>query len=177
MKIENRQKLLVIVTIVAGVYFIGDYFVLTPLVKFWRSRAEAISSLRKQVADGEDIRAQADSIQLKWNRLRTNSLPESTSAAEQRVFKAFDSWSRQSSVTLLSVTPQWKRDADDHITLECRVEAGGNLSALTRFLYEVEKDPMALRMTGVELSARDAEGQEMTLGLHVSGLVLPGENP
>ena len=48
----------------------------------------------------------------------------------------------------------------------------GDLSKLSRFLYSVEKDPMALRMELVELGARDKEGQQLSLGLQLSGLVL-----
>lgn len=46
----------------------------------------------------------------------------------------------------------------------------GSLSTISRFLYEVEKDPMALKVDLVELSARDNEGKQVTLGLLVSGL-------
>jgi len=61
------------------------------------------------------------------------------------------------------------------MTLQCRVEASGNLNTVTRFLYEIEKDPMALRMDAVEISARDNEGQQINLGLQVSGLVLTAQ--
>jgi hypothetical protein len=46
------------------------------------------------------------------------------------------------------------------------------MGAVSRFLYDVEKDPMALRLEIVEVSSRDAEGQQLALGLQVSGLVL-----
>ena len=58
------------------------------------------------------------------------------------------------------------------MTLECHVDGFGNLPALTRFLYEVEKDPMAFKIETVEISARDKDGQQLTLGLLVSGLLL-----
>jgi hypothetical protein len=43
---------------------------------------------------------------------------------------------------------------------------------LSQFLYDVEKDPMALKLDSVELSAHDTTGQQLTLGLQISGLVL-----
>jgi hypothetical protein len=58
------------------------------------------------------------------------------------------------------------------MTYECRVDATGDLGKLSRFLYSVERDPMALKLELVELGARDKEGQQLSLGLQLSGLVL-----
>ena len=58
------------------------------------------------------------------------------------------------------------------MTLACRVEASGNLGTLSRFLYEVEKGSMPLRIDTVELGAHDNDGQQLTLGLEVNGLAL-----
>jgi len=41
-----------------------------------------------------------------------------------------------------------------------------------RFLYSIERSPMALKLELVELGARDKEGQQLSLGLQFSGLVL-----
>ena len=58
------------------------------------------------------------------------------------------------------------------MTLECRVDASGSLATVSRFLYEIESDPIALKVDALELSAKDTEGQQLTLGLQVSGLLL-----
>ena len=46
------------------------------------------------------------------------------------------------------------------------------MPALTRFLYSVEKDSLAMKVDSVEIVSRDNDGQQLTLGLQVSGLVL-----
>ncbi len=87
------------------------------------------------------------------------------------MLKGVERWSGASRVTILSLSPQWKQEAEDRVTLECRLEASGDLGAVSRFLYEVETDPMALRVQSVEITARDNEGRQMALGLQLSGLV------
>jgi hypothetical protein len=77
----------------------------------------------------------------------------------------------------MSITPQWKRDNDERMTLECRVDAAGNLQTITRFLYNVEKDPLALKMDTVEIAARDTLGQQLALTLQISGLSLNLKQP
>jgi hypothetical protein len=42
---------------------------------------------------------------------------------------------------------------------------------VTRLLYDLETDPMALKVEGLELTARDERGEQVSLGLQVSGLM------
>jgi hypothetical protein len=93
------------------------------------------------------------------------------------VLKAFDRWREDSRITLTSIKPQPKRGVDDLPTLEFRVDASGNLATITRFLYEVEKDPLALKLDLVELGTRDNDGALLTLVLQVSGLLYSAATP
>jgi len=88
------------------------------------------------------------------------------------VLRAFDNWSQDSAASLTSLTPQWNNDATNYLTVDWRVEASGDLDALTRFLYDIEKSPMALKIESVDLSARDDTGQQLTLALQINGLAL-----
>jgi hypothetical protein len=108
--------------------------------------------------------------------MRTNTLPDNPSLAEQQTLKAFDSWARESGADVTGITPQWNNDSPDYLTLNCRLEAAGDLGTLSRFVYDIEKDPMALKLESVELSAHDNAGQQLTLDLQISGLVLVSQN-
>ena len=174
MQIKNRQQLLIIAAIVAIALFAGDELVVTPVMKIWAARATRVAELRKQIdrAKGLVEREQRQSIRSRWQQMTNNALPSNSSAAEQQVYKAIDLWAQNSGVALSAITPQWKHDSDDYMTFECRVDAAGDLGKLSRFLYSVERDPMALKLELVELGARDKEGQQLSLGLQLSGLVL-----
>ena len=100
-----------------------------------------------------------------WERMRTNTLPTDESLAEEQVLKAFRKWERDSRVTITSISPQSKHDSDEYTTIQCRIEASGNIDSMNHFLYDLEKDPMALKLELVELSAHDTEGQHLLLGL------------
>lgn len=179
MQIKNRQQLLIIVTVVAVALFAGDRLVLTPLLNMWKARAKRISDLRKDISRGNSLvqreQLPGQSIHGRWLQMTNNTLPNNTSAAEQQVFKAIDLWAQDTGVAISAITPQWKHDSDDYMTFECRVDAAGDLGKLTRFLYSVERDPMALKLELVELGARDKEGQQLSLGLQLSGLVLTAQ--
>lgn len=176
MKIEERQKFLVILTLVVIGLYAGDLLVYEPLAKWFSARSQQIAQLRKDVKDGKFMLQREAGIRGRWSEMQTNTLPTDTSQAEQQMLRAFDNWARASGVEVSDILPQWKSDEDDYMTLNCRVEASGNLNTLSRFLYEIERDPMSVKLESVELAARDASGQELTLGLQVSGLVLTPHN-
>ncbi len=177
MKIENRQQLLTAVAICAVVLLIADRLVFTPLVNFWNDSSAKVAELSKQVDYGTSLIQREQAIRRRWQEMQKNMLPENTSLAEQQILKAFDTWAHSSRATITAITPQWKHGSDDYVTLECRVDASGDLETLSRFLYDVEKDPMALKLQSLELSSHSDNGQQMTLALQVSGLVLTSRTP
>ena len=172
MQIKNRQQLLIIGAIVAIALFAGDQLILSPVLKVWSARTARVADLRKKITDGQMLVQREQSIRSRWQQMSRNALPNNTSGAEQQVYKAIDLWAQNTGVAISAITPQWKHDSDDYMTFECRVDAAGDLGKLSRFLYSVERDPMALKLELVELGARDKEGQQLSLGLQLSGLVL-----
>jgi hypothetical protein len=171
-KIKNRQQLLAILAGAVVALFIADKVVLEPLIATWKQRADRIRELRVKVAEGQALVRREQNLRGRWQQMRSNTLTNNSSLAEQQVLKTVDRCAVESRASITSINNQWKHDADDYMTLECRVEAAGDLPTLTRFLYALEKDPMALKLQSVEIGARDNNGQQLTLGLQISALAL-----
>lgn len=176
MQIKNRQQLLMIVAGACVGLLIANAVIITPLTNAWQARAKRIATLRKDVDDGEKLIKRADALKSRWSQMQANALSSNRSQAEQQVLGAFDKWSQDARISVNSVTPQWKSDRDEKFqTLECRVDASGTVGTLSRFLFNVERDAMALKVESVEITSRDKEGQNLSLGLQISGLVLNRE--
>ena len=167
---QNRQKVLLIATAAAIALYVLDAVLITPLTKTWQTHAAEIVKLTKDVARGRGLIERGPQTQRKWAEMQAGALPKDAAQAEQDLISAFDRWGRDNRIELGSIKPQWKRGTDRYSTLECRVDATGTLATLSRFLYELEKSPIALRVDSVELTARDEGGNKLTLGLIVSGL-------
>ena len=174
METKNRQKLLLIVAVAGVLLLIGNSLVLEPMTKSWKSRSDRIADLRKQVANGEMLMDHQQAIRYRWDNMRTNTLPVNTSLAETEFIKTFDRCARESGITVVSYRPQWKPN-DDYTTYECRVDINCTIDTLTRFLYELEKDPMALKVDSIEIASHDDKGSQLSLGLQISGLLLAGQ--
>lgn len=174
MQIKNRQQLLIIAASVAFGLLVADTLVFKPLTKSWQARTTRMADLRKQVDAGAKLLDRADALRSRWTQMQSGALPKNKSVAEQQVLKAFDNWSQDARISVNSITPQWKRDSEEYETLQCRVDASGSVGTLARFLFNLERDPMALKIESVEITARDKDGQNLSLGLQISGLVLSG---
>ena len=172
MEIKNRQQFLIVVTLALLGIYIANLAVYGPLVSWWIARQANVKALRQQVTQGKSLIGRESVIRGEWDHIRLNALANDPSLAEQKVLKSFDGWASDSGVNVQSITPQWNNDQTNYSTLECRVEASGDMSTLSRFLYEIESDPMALQLESVELTASDDKGQQLNLGLQLSGLAL-----
>ena len=184
MNLNKRQQWLAIFAIAAIGFFVADKLVLTPLTQSWKTRADRIAKLKDQVSQGtiltEEKRAQ--DIRKQWDRMHTNSLawaalqtkPAATAKpeAESQILKAFERWANVGSVSVSSIRPQWKEGEDDYKTLECRADVAGSLEAITHFLYQIERDPLGVKVDTLELTTRNPDGAQLALVVQVSGLLL-----
>lgn len=175
MQIKNRQKFLAILAVTGLALLAGDSLIFEPLVKSWQARNKHIAELNDKIEKGNQTIARQAAIRDRWNHMQRNALTRTS--AENEMLKAFDRWSQDSRVSVTGIKPQWKQTEDDYMTLECRADASGSMDTLARFIYEVERDSAALKVDTVEITAHDNDGQQLSLGLTVSGLVLNPQEP
>jgi hypothetical protein len=171
MEIKNRQKLLLIGAVACMALLLGNWLVLDPLITSWKARSARIAALRLQVTQGAMMMDHEQAIRNRWEAMRTNTLPANTSLAEQEFYKTFYRCANDSGITIVSYRPQWKQN-DDYTAYECRADASGNIDTLSRFLYELEKDPLGLKVESMEIATHDDKGTQLTLGIQLSGLLL-----
>ena len=150
-----------------------DNLVLTPFVTAWQGRSESIGDLRQKVARGQILLDRAEAMEGRWQQMNTTALSTDRSITENGILKSLARWARASHISFTSMRPQWKQPEAGYELLECRATASGNLNAIARFLYELETDPLAVKVDEVELAARDSGGQQLTMTLRFSGLKLP----
>ena len=163
--------MLMIVAGAALVLLVGDSFLIEPLRASWKERADQIKKLQTDVRNGNMLLGSKASLERRWAKMQTNTLPNDVSQAQNELLKAIENWERDSRLKIDRIAPQWKV-GDDYTTLECRVDASGSMDAAVRFLYDVEKGPPGLKVDVVEISSRDNNGQQLSLGLQLTGLVL-----
>jgi hypothetical protein len=174
---KQRITWLKIVTASVVGLFVLDRFVVGPAADHWRQQGERIATLREQVDRGQLLLDRETAIRERWEQMLENDLPANSSAAEEELFQAIARWVRDSRVALTSLTPLWRSHEPGYDTLECRATATGSQAALGRFLYELETDPLAVRLESCEITTRDDKGQQLTLNARFTALQLGNPEP
>lgn len=147
-----------------------DSFVISPAMARWSEQSDRLDALRQKVQRGQGLLDRQDSIRNHWADMVKANLPTEVSAAENEAFQAIGRWARVSGVSFASLTPQWQNHDEGFQTLECRATATGNQVAISRFIYELETDPIPVNLEEFELTTRDEHGQLLTMTARFSFL-------
>jgi Tfp pilus assembly protein PilO len=172
MNLNKRQQTLALLAIAMVGLYVADKLVFTPLTKSWKGRADRIAKLKEAVRDGTETLKRETALREQWDRMRTNTLAGAKPEAESQMLKAFERWSQVGGVSVSSIRPQWKEAEEDYKALACRADVAGSLAAIARFLYQVERDPLGVKVDSLELTARNAEGSQLAVVIQISGLLL-----
>jgi hypothetical protein len=177
METKNREKLLLIATGTVAVLWLLNLLVFGPLIDSWHSRSGEIAKLKKQIADGTMLVRRESTIRNRWDTMRANALASNPTVAERQLFTAFDHWVSSGRVTEGSFRPQVQEGDTNFSTVDCRSDVSGTLATVSDFLRAMSKDPLADKVESFELTSKDDNGKQLTLGLSLSGLILADSDP
>jgi hypothetical protein len=177
MNLKNRQQLLIALTVAVVGILALDKLVVSPYVDAWKARNVRIANLEESLRRGRALLERTNSLQKQWEEYQHQSLPADESVAENQVLQAVLRWTRSSRLDFNSLNPQWRDHEAGYRTFEIRANAVAALPAVTRFLYEVQTDPLAVQLEECELTAHDEKGEQVNMRVRLSGLQLPKKEP
>jgi len=175
MGFKLRERILVIAAVVGIVLLMGDKLIVSPLFRVWKTRAERISQLKQNLENGSVLLERKDAIDRKWRDMNERSLSLDIAAAENKILNAVNRWASQSRLNMTSLKPRWLHDEENSKKLEFRLTGSGDVESVSRFLYEIENDPLAIKLEDIEISSRDDRGRELELSVRFTGLILMKE--
>jgi hypothetical protein len=172
METKNREKLLLMATGACIALWLLNLLVLSPLMDSWHRRSDEIDKLKRDIADGARLIQRQSTIRARWDFMRANALNSNPTVAERQLFTAFDRWVHSGGVTQGSFRPQVQDTDTNFLTVDCRSDVSGSPSNVRDFLRAMSRDPLADKLGSFVLTAKDDNGQQLTLDLNLSGLVL-----
>lgn len=161
MPIENRQTLLKVLTGAAFGLLLLDKAILTPATNAWKEQSAKISDLEQKVRHDRQLLQRDQQLRTRWAEMQRTDLAPEISVAESDAFKGIARWARESRVSITSLTPSWRTSDDEFDLYEVRAAITGTQASLGRFVYELEVDPLPVRLEDCEWTARDAKGQQL----------------
>ena len=175
MDAKNREKMLLIGVGAVVALWVLDIVVIDPVTQAYKDRQAAIQKLKEEIAHGNSIHGNKSAIEAKWDTMRTNTLPDNSTLAENKLYASFLGWEQAAGVTVVRQQPTMTDPPDQDAPYkneEFHVDMTGSLDQLFNFLYKMESSPLGLKVDSVELTSRDDSGRQLALGLTVSGLIL-----
>ncbi len=172
MTLNRRERIVALAAILCLGALTGDRLIMTPLQSFWRARTARVAELRKSLDKGRILVAREAVMRERWQGMKQRSLPADVSVAENQVLKSLSRWAQESSLDVTSRRPRWTEEEEGSKKLEFRVAAQGRMGSIARFLYELETDPLALKVEQLEIAARDESGGALAVDVRFTGLVL-----
>lgn len=182
MNLKRRENIILLTALLCVAVFLLDRFVITPMASQYTARAAAIQKLRDDLNRGRYLIKRENQISLAVDKMINDSLPPDRPAVEKQMFEALQRWKNASGLAIAAISPRWDKDTggDTPIPakmdkLELRVSATGGIQSIARFLFELEHDPLAVRLEDVEITARDPKGQSLALETRITGLIISPE--
>ncbi len=175
MDTQRREKILILASIFCISALAADKILLPPLINLWSARNLEITELGESLVKGKSLLGRETMMKSRWREMKNSALPQNITEAENLVLKAVDRWVQESRIQGTSFKFQWRDNEENYSLLECRASYVGTMKSIVRFLYELEVDPLALKLEEVELSPRDESGKSVLLIIRFTGLLFVEE--
>jgi Tfp pilus assembly protein PilO len=175
MTFNQRERIVALAAILCLGALVGDRLIMVPLQSLWRTRTGRVAELRKSLEKGRILAAREEAMRERWQDMKQRSLPADVSVAENQVLRSLSRWAQESSLDVTSRRPRWTNEEEGSKKLEFRVAAQGRMDSIARFLYELETDPLPLKVEQLEIAARDESGGTLAVDVRFTGLVLMDE--
>ncbi len=173
MGLSQRERIIVLVTILAVGALVADRLVLAPIT----NGLGELKAERQKVSD--QVRKAKNLLQEKQQRERKKAASagfRSDAEAESGVAKALDKWAEDARLALSSVKPDRVAGGDKGLKEILFVIAGkGSLDAVAWFLYQVETSELPIKVKHLQLGSTSEAGDNMSLELRISTLYLAAD--
>lgn len=174
MVLSKRERIILIIAVVAVGALVANQFVITPAGRRLQQLENRRLQLEAEFNEAQSLFERQRLLEPKWKSMLSAGL-RSDAEAESRIARALDEWSADSGLTLSSVKPE--RVASDKGLKEMTfiVAGKGPLDAVASFLYQVETAALPIKVKNMQLGSSAESGGSMSLQLRLSALYLGAE--
>ncbi len=175
MGLSKRERIIVLVTLLAVGALAADKFVLGPIANgLGELKAERQKALA-QVTKAKSLLQQKQQIEEKKGSSFVSL--RSDTEAESQVAKALDQWAADARLTISSVKPDRMAGGEKGLKEILFVIAGkGSLDAVSWFLYQVETSELPIKVKHMQLGSTSEAGDNMSLELRISALYVAADD-
>jgi hypothetical protein len=176
MTFSKRERIILLLTLVAVGALVLDFFALTPLLKRIDEVETQRTVLLNRMTKAESVLSRRRVLAPRWRRMVTESLKDDPGAAESQVLHAIGDWAERARLNLTSVRPDRSAEETPLPEIDFRAAGTGSMSAVSRFLYGLQAADIPVKIKNLQLSSRREGSDSLSLQLTFSTLYVPPES-
>ena len=174
MVLSKREKIIVILTTLVLLIFIMDRFIITPFMNSKESIRLEKQGLVNEMQDAARLFRHEKRVKSEWQEMINGGLEKDPSGTESKVLHTIRQLSQDCGLTISSIKPDRNRSESKILkeiifNLSCK----GSMNSVGQFLWEIENSRLPLKITEIQLGAREEDGRDMSLQVKLSAVYLP----
>jgi len=173
MVLNKREKYLGIGVAVAVGLLLLNSLAISPLLEAREKAQDDDAAATLALNNGQDMIARKQHLNATWNQILQRGMPTSVSAAESQTLHAVADWSQAAGVALSSLKSERPTQEGPFQVIGVGVVANGTMSAVTRFIWALEKSPIPLRINEMKVNSRKEGTDDLSLTISLSTLCMP----
>jgi hypothetical protein len=167
--LSSRERLIAISALIAVVILVGDQWVWTPLTAWRGQLTDQKLHVLEQLQANQRLMHTRRELAPRWRQIVTAGVPTDPAASESKLLYTLRDAAKQTQVNLLTVQPERPAGKGELREVIVAVSGSGSMSAISRFLYQLDTTEVPLRIERLRLAT--AEGRdEMKIELRISTL-------
>lgn len=172
MALTKRERTISLVVAGALAIFLLDQYALTPMLSRGSQIETESRECQLQDKKAQQLFVKNRKLGGKWSEMNAAGLGSDASTAESRLLHSIRDWAQDSGLNLASVKPERSEPERQFQKITFRASGTGPMSAVSKFLWQVETAKIPVRIADLQLSSRKEGMDDLSLQLSVSTLCL-----
>ena len=173
MILSKRERTIVGLTTAVLVLLLADQFALTPLLSRRDRIEQDLAAVVRDLDKGEALLRQKRKLMPRWREMTESGLGASASDAESRLLRAIRDWAQESELTLSSVKYERTETERQFQKITWRAAGTGTMASVSRFLYRAQEASLPVRISDVQVSARQEGTDSLAIQVGIATLSSP----
>lgn len=170
MALSPRERTIAIVVGAAIGLYALDSFAISP----YRDKRKELESQRDAVKillqKADTMQRRQEHVRRDWNQLNLNGLKTDPAEAESQLSHALLEWIQESGLTYTSSKQERTTQEGKFTQINYRATATGSQAAIAKLLWRIETTPVPIRITDVNINARDEGKDNLLIQLGIATL-------
>ena len=173
MILSKREQYIVVAAIFAVTALVLDAYVLTPFLARRAKLQVQEQTLRGEIKQGEALIEREKLIAPRWQEMLSDGLEAERAQAESKILHALRDWSNECGLDLASLKPQQTKEKGSLLEMSMQMAGTGSMESVARFIWRVETASLPIKITQLQLGAREEGMDKLSLQLRISAVCLP----